>query len=68
MSPGHSFMHYSGRRVEWEQVHPEFKRTFAFGLHGPDLCRQYQIHPMFPMSEEITFLRGKIQDLEEALV
>ena len=68
MTPDGAFMWYSGRRVEWEQVHPDFKNTFAFNIHGPGLCLDLGVHPMFPMQVELDFVREKIRQLEEALV
>lgn len=68
MSGDGAFMYYNGRRVEWEQVHPDFKNTFAFGVHGPELCLRLGVHPMFPMQVELDFVREKIRQLEEALV
>lgn len=61
------FMQWAGRRVEWEMVHPELREIFAFGVHGPEICIEHNIHPMFPTSAEIGTVRRIINDLEEAL-
>ena len=68
MSGDGSFMWYAGRRVEWEQLHPAFKAMFAFNSHGPELCLELGVHPLFPMQVEIDFIGQKIRQLEEALV
>jgi hypothetical protein len=61
-------MYYAGRRVEWEQLHPAFKRTFAFNIHGAELCLDLGVHPMFPTTPEIDAVCGIIAKREEALV
>lgn len=68
MSGEGAFMMWSGRRVEWPMVHPAFREIFAFGLHGAELCAEFGIHPMFPLSEEVEQIRQIIHDREEALV
>jgi hypothetical protein len=62
------FMYWAGRRVEWEMLHPVFKNTFAFGIHGKELCVEMDIHPMFPKSDEIFRLTKEIFRLEKALL
>lgn len=61
------FMMWSGRRVEWQMLHPEFKNIWGFIVHGADVCQSFGIHPMFPMSEEIERVRSEIQSREDAL-
>jgi hypothetical protein len=68
MSADGSFMHFNGRRVEWEQLHPAFQSMFAFGIHGPEVCLDLNIHPMFPTTAEIETVGRTIRELEEALV
>jgi hypothetical protein len=60
-------MEWCGRRVEWEQLHPAFQRLFGFTVHGPELCLELHVHPIFPTTEEIEIITKKINDLEEAL-
>lgn len=62
------FMSWNGRRVEIEQLHPEFKRLVGFCVHGPEICQERNIHPMFPTSDEIADVRRVISEREEALV
>jgi hypothetical protein len=62
------FMYWAGRRVEWEMLHPIFKNTFAFNIHGKQLCVEMDIHPMFPTTEEINRLTAEINRLEESLL
>ena len=61
------FMMWSGRRVEWQMLHPEFKSIFGFIVHGADVCRMLDIHPMFPVSGEIEQVRNEIESRESAL-
>lgn len=68
MSGDGAFMMWAGRRVEWPMVHPAFREIFAFGLHGPELCAELAIHPMFPLTEEIERVRLIINEREGALV
>jgi hypothetical protein len=68
MSGEGAFMWFNGRRVEWEQIHPAFKAIFAFNIHGPGLCIDLGVHPMFPMSWEIDAIAAEIRRREEALV
>jgi hypothetical protein len=49
-------------------VHAAFKNTFAFGLHGPELCLDLNIHPQFPTALEIDAIQRIIRQREEALV
>jgi len=68
MSGDGAFMFFAGRRVEWEMVHPAFRQMFAFNIHGPGLCIDLGVHPMFPMSWEIDAIAAEIRRREEALV
>lgn len=68
MSGEGAFMMWAGRRVEWAMVHPAFREIFAFGLHGPELCAEHGIHPMFPLTDEIERVRLIINEREGALV
>ncbi len=49
-------------------LHPVFKNTFAFSVHGRQLCVEMDIHPMFPTTEQINKLTAEINRLEESLV
>ncbi len=68
MSGDGAFMYFAGRRVEWQMVHPAFQRTFAFNVHGPELCLDLNIHPQFPTAYEIDAIQRIIRKREEALV
>jgi hypothetical protein len=63
-----AFMWYAGKRIEWEMVHPAFKRIFSFGLHGPELCLDLNVHPQFPTAFEIDAIQRIICQREAALV
>ncbi len=63
-----AFMYFAGRRVEWQMVHPAFQRTFAFNVHGPELCLDLNVHPQFPTAYEIDAIERIIRKREEALV
>ncbi len=63
-----AFMWYSGKRIEWEMLHPAFKSIFAFNIHGPELCLKLGVHPQFPTAFEVDFIAKKIAAIEEALV
>lgn len=61
------FMMWAGRAVEWTMLHPEFKSIFGFIVHGADVCQNLDIHPMFPITEEIERVKQEIQSIEDAL-
>lgn len=67
MSGDGAFMYWAGRRVEWPMLHPEFKNTFGFMVRGADVCRELDIHPMFPTTAEIAAVVAEVNRQEEAL-
>lgn len=48
-----AFMTWNGRRVEWQMLHPEFKKLWGFLIHGSEACAALEVHPMFPTTPEI---------------
>lgn len=67
MSADGAFMYWAGRRVEWQMLHPEFQKTFGFMVRGADVCREMDVHPMFPTGAEIDAVVSEINRQEAAL-
>ena len=55
---------WNGKRIEFEMLHPAFKNTFGWTICGEEACRELEVHPMFPTTEEINAVKQYIANSE----
>lgn len=55
---------WNGKRIEFEMLHPAFKNTFGWAICGEEACRELEVHPMYPTTEEINAVQQYIANSE----
>lgn len=53
-------INWNGRRIEFEMLHPAFQNMFGWVVDGEQACRDLNVHPMFPTTEEINAVQQYI--------
>lgn len=57
-------INWNGKRIEFEMLHPAFKNIFGWSVCGEEACRELNVHPMFPTTEEINAVTQYIANSE----